>query len=133
MVHNFRSPLYVMLPRKTKADKKVYLNLNTYRNLHYQINNQAKAVYKEYVRDQLEGKKFQTPIIISFTLFKASARTQDKSNVLSIVEKFFCDALTELGCIPDDNDSYIGSTHYYNGGVDREDARVEITIEEATP
>ncbi len=35
-------PLSVVIPRKTKEDKKIMLNLNTFRNLHYMTMNQAK-------------------------------------------------------------------------------------------
>ena len=49
--------------------------------------------------------------------------------MLSIHEKFFCDAMTEYGCIADDNDDYIKSTKYLSGGIDKENPRVEIIIE----
>ena len=127
---NFTSPLFVMLPRKTKADKKVYLNLNVYRNLHYISNNQAKEIYCEDMRKQMVGRKFTKKIDITFTLFKSSNRRVDRANILSIVEKFFCDALVHNGCIPDDNDDYIEATHYKSGGLDNGNGRVEITIAE---
>lgn len=124
----FTSPLFVILPRKTKKDKRVALNLNIYRNLHYLISNQAKHVYKEQMAPQLKGVRFDKPIEITFTLYKASNRRVDRANVLSIVEKFFCDAMTELGCIEDDNDDFIKATHYYSGGKDKDNPRVEIDI-----
>lgn len=40
-------PVFIMIPRKTKADRKISINLNTYRNTHYVINNQLKHLYKE--------------------------------------------------------------------------------------
>lgn len=124
------SPLYVDLPRKTKKDKRVYLNLNVYRNLHYISNNQAKAIYCEQMKEQLIGVKFEKPISIIFVLFKKDKRKIDRANVLSIVEKFFCDTLVHYGCIEDDNDDYIFSTEYFTGGIDRENPRVEISIRE---
>jgi len=122
------SPLFVHLPRKTKEDKKILLNLNVYRNLHYISSNQAKVIYKEQMKKQLKGKKLKTPIDIKFVLWKKTKRKVDRANILSIVEKYFCDALLELGCIPDDNDEYIKSTHYYTGGIDKENPRVDIQI-----
>ena len=126
----FTSPLFVTLPRKTKKDKRVSLNLNTYRNLHYLVNNQAKKVYKEVISKQLKGIRFDNPIEITFNLYKASERRIDRANVLSIVEKYFCDAMTELGVIEDDNDNFITSTHYYSGGKDKDNPRVDIEITE---
>jgi len=122
--------LNVMLPRKTIDDKKVYINLNNYRNWHHQISNQAKHQFCEDLRPQLEGKKFKTPISITFTLYKASKRKTDRANILSIIEKFFCDAIVYYECIEDDNDDFISSTHYYSNGVDKENPRCEIEIKE---
>lgn len=124
----FTSPVAVALPRKTKADKIIYLNLNVYRNLHYILNNNAKEIYNEIMRPQLQGLKLKTPIELTFVLYKKQNRKIDRSNALSIVEKFFCDALVAHGCIPDDNDDYIKATHYQSGGVDPQDPRVEVFI-----
>jgi len=124
----FVSPLFVTLPRKTKADKKIYLNLNVYRNLHFILNNQAKEIYCEMMRGQMAGRKFPGQIDITFTLFKGRNGRIDRSNILSIVEKFFCDALVHNGCIPDDNDDFIKATHYQSGGYDKGNGRVEITV-----
>lgn len=130
MIKKFVSPLFVTLPRKTKEDKKVYLNLNVYRNLHYISNNQAKEIYCEMMREQMKGKKFENKIEITFTLFKGRNGRVDRSNILSIVEKFFCDALVHNGCLPDDNDDFILATHYKSGGYDKNNGRVEIGVAE---
>ena len=120
--------LFVLLPRKTMDDRKVIINLNGYRNWHYLVSNQIKKQYKEDIAPQLEGLVFPTPISIEFIYYKGSRRRSDRSNVLSIHEKFFCDALTELGCIEDDNDDYIKETKYKSGGIDKDNPRVEIVI-----
>lgn len=124
------APLAVYLPRKTMKDKKVIINLNGYRNWSFFMSNDVKKAYKEALRSQLEGLKLATPISLTFTLWKSQNRLIDRANPLSIAEKFTCDALTEFGCIPDDNDEYIYSTTYLTGGVDRKNPRVEITITE---
>ncbi len=130
MTKTIIAPLAVYLPRKTMADKKVILNLNGFRNWSFFMSNDVKKAYKEALRPQLEGLVLSTPISLSLTLWKAQNRLIDRSNPLSIQEKFCCDALTELGCIPDDNDEYILSTTYQTGGVDRKNPRVEIKITE---
>lgn len=121
-------PLFITLPRKTKADKKMIINLNNYRNWHYITSNQTKEAYKEQIRPMLDGVKFDRQIRLHFIYFKPSARRSDRSNVLSIQEKFFCDALVECGCIPDDNDDIIIETRYSGGSIDRENPRVEVYI-----
>ena len=121
-------PLFVILPRKTKDDKKVIINLNYYRNWHFQISNQVKEKYKEQLEDKLKGLKFKDHIKLHFILYQGSKRRVDRANVLSIHEKFFCDALTAYGCLKDDNDNFIEETKYTSGGVDKENPRVEIFI-----
>ena len=118
------SPLYIY----TSKNKKRIINLNNYRNWHYLTNSRIKNLYKIEMLDKLYGLKLTTPIDLHFILFKGTKRKSDRANVLSIQEKFFCDALTYYKCIPDDNDEYINSTHYSSGGIDRENPRVEIII-----
>jgi Holliday junction resolvase RusA-like endonuclease len=120
-------PLFVRIAKSEKG-KKYYLNLNYYRNWHYQQSNAIKQKFCENMETLLVPLVFQTPIELTFTLYKSSKRNIDRSNILSIVEKFFCDALVHCGCIKDDNDQYISKTHYQTGGVDKENPRVEIEI-----
>lgn len=122
------SPLFIILPRKTKKDRKMYLNLNNYRNWYYIISNEVKKTYCEAMRLKLKDLKFKKPITINFILFKANNRKTDRSNILSIVEKFFCDAMVYYGCIEDDSDEFIESSTYSTGGLDKENPRVEIII-----
>ncbi len=121
-------PLYIT----TGVNKKVkrYINLNQYRNWHYQVNNQIKQMYKDIAYDQLKDLKFHKKIKLSFVLWKRDKRKGDRANPLCIHEKFFCDALTTFECIPDDNDDFINSSTYSTGGIDRENPRVDILIEE---
>jgi len=126
-------PLYVVLERKRpRADgkiKKDYINLNLYRNWHFQKSNQIKKRYKEIAYPQIKDLRFNA-IKLSFALYRANNRLVDRANLLSIHEKFFCDALVECGCIEDDNDDIIVSTYYYTAGIDKENPRVEIFIDD---
>ena len=121
-------PLSVMLPRKTMPDRKYIINKNNERNWHYIVSNKIKQVYKEALREQLEGLTFTYPIKLKLVYFKASNRRSDRTNVLSQHEKFAADAMVEFGCIPDDNDDVILSSHYSGGTLDRENPRVEIRV-----
>lgn len=129
LVHNFTAPLYIILA-KSKLGKKYHLNLNNYRNWRSAVSNNLKKKYKEIVSSQLIGKKLKHPVEIKFTYIKGQNRKVDRANVLSVHEKFFCDALVECGCLPDDNDLYIKKTTYVSKGVDPGNGRVEIEITE---
>jgi Holliday junction resolvase RusA-like endonuclease len=130
MTHNIISPLFVTLPRKTVKDKRIALNMNTYRNLHHRISNDAKKAYSEALREQLEGLSIQTPVEVTYKVFKASKRRLDKMNVISVVSKFLLDSITEYGCWEDDNDDYVKTETILPTELDRENPRVEINIKE---
>ena len=130
MKHKIISPLFVTLSRKTVKDKRVSLNMNTYRNLHHRVNNNAKKVYSEQLRDQLEGLSIQTPVEITYKVYKASRRRLDKMNVISVVAKFLLDSITEYGCWEDDNDDHVKKETILPTELDKENPRVEIIIKE---
>lgn len=121
-------PLYVDLPRKTKKDKRVYINMNSYRNLHFLVNNQVKKMYLEAVREQLEGVVIQTPVEVTYKVYKKTARRLDKLNVISVTGKYLLDAITELGCWADDNDDFVKTETILPTELDRDNSRVEVTI-----
>lgn len=122
------SPLFVDLPRKTKKDKRVYININTYRNLHYLVNNQVKKAYLESIKQQLVNVIIPTPVNISYKVFKPSKRKLDKMNVVSITSKYLLDAVTELGCWIDDNDDYVKTETILPTEYDKNNGRVEVII-----
>lgn len=129
----FSMPLFILLPRKTKADKKVHINLNQYRNWQHHMNNQVKQIYKDLVgtlNPHIFDTKFSKKIELLFVMHRGDKRSVDRSNVLCIHEKFFCDALTHYECLPDDNDNYIEESRYRTGEVDKDNPRVDIIIKE---
>jgi len=130
MTHTIISPLFVMLPRKTKAAKRVSLNMNTYRNLHHRTSNDAKKAYTKLIGEQLIDLEIQTPVEITYKVYKASNRRLDKMNVISIVSKFLLDAITEYGCWEDDNDMYVKTETILPTELDRVNPRVEVIIKE---
>jgi len=121
-------PLYITIERKTKPDKKVFVNMNTYRNLHFQVNNKVKVKYKEILREQLEGVKIKTPVEITYKVYKARNNMLDKMNVVSITSKYLLDAITQLGCWTDDNDDFVKTETIMPTELDRENPRVEVFI-----
>ena len=122
-------PFTVSLPRKKSPDKVFILNLNHYRNTHFQILNQAKILWKEIVRLAAERSLVTgPPYSFTYTAYPATNRKFDLGNVLSIVQKFTDDALIEMGLINDDSYKVIPAVKYFFGGVDKENPRVELDI-----
>jgi Holliday junction resolvase RusA-like endonuclease len=130
MIYKIVSPLHVIIPRRTKKDRRVALNLNIYRNLHHSVNGLAKKVYTEMMREQLEGVKINTPVEITYQVFKPTKRILDKMNVVSVVSKFLLDAITQYGCWEDDNDNFVKTETILPTELDRANPRVEIIIKE---
>ena len=129
-MHKINLPLAVYLPRKTMPDKKMIINLNNYRNWSYIVSNQVKKAYCQAVEPLVRGLILEPRLSLVFTYYKGSKRISDRSNVLCVHEKFFLDALVELGCIEDDNDSFIKSTHFDGDKIDIKNPRVEVLIME---
>lgn len=69
-------------------------------------------------------------IEIEYTLYPKTKRLCDVSNILSIVDKFFCDTLVKEGKLEDDNYTYIPKVSYQIGEVDKLNPRAEILIKE---
>ena len=124
MTHKIISPLFVTIPRKTVKDKRIALNMNTYRNLHHRISNDAKKAYSEALREQLRNLTIQTPVEVTYKVYKASKRRLDKMNVISVVSKFLLDSITDYGCWEDDNDDYVKTETILPTELDRENPRV---------
>jgi len=121
-------PLY--LECGVRKIKRHHINLNNYRNLHHQVSNNLKRQYSDLACAKLykHKNKMYSKIKLEFTYYKPTKAKRDRANILSIHEKFFCDAMTKAGVIPDDNDDYIKSSYYCSGGLDRENPRVDIKI-----
>ena len=125
MIYEIISPVAVNVNKK-----KIALNLNVWRTIHYRIKSKAKHEYNKIMLSQLKNLKIKGKISMTFRYIKGSKRKSDKSNVLSIVEKFFCDSLTKFGCIADDNDSIIIEQHYLETKYKKNHPHVIIEIKE---
>lgn len=108
--------------------KEMILNLNQYRNAHYHKLSDSKISYKAIMKEQIEQLPVFNKVSIIYTVFFGSLRKTDISNVCCVIDKYFCDALVELGKLPDDNYIYIKEVIYRYGGVDKDNPRVEITL-----
>ena len=121
-------PMYVELHRKTKKNLNVWLNMNRFMNLHFLVKNNAKKVFFEVMRDQLEGVKIDTPVNITYQLFSPDKRKRDKMNAIAVVSKFLLDAITHYGCWEDDNDEFVKTETLLPTVYDKGNGRIEVTI-----
>ncbi len=128
-------PLYMTKTYKTKPNKKIYINLNNYRNMNKFLEHEIKDKYQKEAITQLSlswKTKLATPITITYTLFVWDKRLKDLNNITSISDKYFSDALVEWWFIEDDNYNYVNSTINKFGGYEKGKGRLEIKIEENT-
>lgn len=125
-MHVISLPLSVPLSSKSKF----ILNLNQYRNKHYLSLNRAKVTFKELVQDAIVLLPEMDRVSLTYTVYPKTLQAFDVSNVCSVVDKFFCDALVELGKLPDDNYHHLAQINFRFGAVDKSNPRVEVLIEE---
>lgn len=114
------APIYIKLWRKNYS-----LNLNIYRNIHYRVNNNLKIKFKELISPQIKWLKLNK-IWIEYTLYYS--RKSDLMNWVSIIDKFFSDALVENKCIPNDNIDYIKEIKAKVWWKDLKNPRCEIEL-----
>lgn len=125
-----KMPISVEIGVRKKKEHR--LNLNLYRNANMHINNNIKKEYARIAHSVLPA--ITTPlkqVALTYTLFLPNKIKRDISNVLSIVDKSFCDAMVRHGIIEDDNYEFLKKITYKFGGFD-EDKKgyVLIDIEE---
>jgi len=122
-------PLEVYTTKSKTKKSKFILNLNTYRNCHYTKLNSVKIAYKNAIQELIPGIKLGK-VKLTYTYYAKTRRRLDISNVCSIIDKFTCDALVDKGVLIDDNYDYIPEVTYKFGGVDKNNPRCELLIEE---
>ncbi len=120
-------PLFIHTTKSETQKGKFILNLNNYRNTHFQKLNKAKVNYSNLIKKMLPKVKYKT-VELEYIYFAATKRKIDVSNPCSIIDKFTCDALTEAGLWEDDNINTIKKVSYIWGGVCRENPRCELII-----
>lgn len=125
------SPLCVW--QNKRKTEKFYINMNNYRNTHYFRLNNAKKDYKEQMTEQILKCPSYSHIYLVYILYPATRNTIDFRNITSCTDKFFSDALVELGKLEDDNYNYLSGSFDFFGHVDPQNPRVEIRIIEVPP
>ena len=125
-----KMPISVELGKKKK--KKYYLNLNIMRNQVGHLINNVKSEYARIAHSVLPNNGvFFKAFSLEYTLFLPDYRKRDISNVLSICDKNFTDALVSHKIVEDDNYTFLQKVTYKLGGIDKNrKGYVLITIKE---
>jgi len=117
-------PLRIPISKK----KKFSLNLNYYRNAHYQELNKAKNKFTELVLDKIKHLPKMEGCSLEYVLYPANRQRCDVSNVCSVIDKFFTDALVTCNRLEDDNYKLVPKVKYSFGAVDPENPRCDVII-----
>jgi hypothetical protein len=119
-------PTYIYVSK----NKKVALNMNTYRNLHFQANNKAKHNLMVAIKmnGDFNGELPQPPYQFVYTIFRKDRKRADLMNIGSVVDKFLSDALVTLGYIADDNTDIIKKVTVIDGGIDKQNPHAKLEI-----
>jgi len=116
----------------TKPTKRFWLTLNNYRNWHYQTANNTKVLFKAEIQDQVlqlpDLSALWGQIRLDYVMYPPNKVSRDIGNNVSIVNKYFEDALVELGKLKDDNHTIIPECSYKMGTLDKINPRMEVFI-----
>ena len=121
----------ISLEAGIRSKKTYHLNLNQYNKWYFQEKNQIKKLFKVKVAKAIRAlKKVTKPCKITYVIYFYNKRLFDIDNVGCVLTKFNNDALVELGILTDDNYTMIPELVYKFGGVDKDNPRCEVIIEE---
>ena len=110
-----------------KKPKKFWLNMNNYRNWHYQVSNNLKKLFKESIK--IPNIVISGPVRIAYTFYFPNKIKRDIGNFLAVVDKFTADALVEGGHIEEDNYSIVCDIKGKFGAIDKSNPRCEVRVE----
>jgi hypothetical protein len=121
-------PIFIEMGKRKKTN--FSLNLNQYRNAPFHLLSDVKVKFQELVAPRIAHIPPLAKTNLTFRLYYANKRSVDVTNICSVVDKFFCDALVNCGKLPDDNMEIINTVKYTWGGVDAKDPRIEVEFTE---
>lgn len=130
--YTLHSPLQICYD-KTKKGREYFfrLNLNTYKGVRIYVLNASKVAYGLLMQPQVQQLPvFTKPVHIHYKLFVGTARKTDIMNWVAVIDKFFQDVLVNEGKLLDDNYDYVPYITCSFGGIDKNNPRMEITIED---
>ena len=90
--------------------------------------NNAKKEMKNVIKKLNIPQLGYGPFRLVYTYYHGNKRVMDINNAVSIIDKFTCDAITELQLWPDDNYNHVVEVVAKWGGVDPGNGRCELEI-----
>ena len=93
------------------------------------LKQQAQNAVMWHIKTQMRGVTFSRPIRLHYMFYEPNRR-RDKDNIASGAHKVIQDALVKMGVIRGDGWSCIDA-FTDDFGVDKQNPRIEVTIEEA--
>lgn len=121
-------PTEIIIPKKTKKDKRIALNKNIERNLHWIVYNQVKQKFSEAIKFPPGFKLPPPPLHFHYKYFHGSKHKPDLDNCTGILKKFIQDCLCDLEYLEEDNVDYIVSSSEEFGGYFPKAGYCELTI-----
>ena len=125
---NMELPIYW----QEKKDKTVLVSMNKYRNYPFFTQNRLKRDYHNLIKSFVLKQKFEplrAGYEIRYKLYYKNSNC-DMANIISMIDKFFNDALKENGIIADDNVKIYKKITGEVAGQDKQNPRVEIEVKE---
>ena len=120
-------PLFVTLPRKTKADKRIYLSQNVWLVTHHRVRTQVKELVRQVIRPQLaSAERLEGQISVSMELWTSNMNC-DLGNFCDVLSKICQDCVVAEDFMEDDTVKYIARETRSFSGVDKLNPRLVIT------
>ena len=113
-----------------RKKKNVFLSMNNAFKWRDVQRNTYKQAYAELIKPQIEQlPKLKRIISITYEVHRGDRHSFDVMNTVSIIDKFFEDALVVNGIITDDNFKVVPMVIGMIGEYDKSNPRVSVTIE----
>ena len=123
-------PIYWTDVKKNVPSKTYLMGMNWYNKANYHVSNKCKKHYHELVINLLKDyPNTYNQFKVEYTLYYKNP-TSDGGNIIGVIEKFFLDGLIHAGIISNDNVKFHLGSSWTIGGQDRDNPRVEISIQE---
>ena len=113
-----------------RKKKNVFLSMNNAFKWRDVQRNSYKQAYTDLIKPQIEQlPKLKRIMSITYEVHRGDRHSFDVMNTVSIIDKFFEDALVVNGIITDDNFKVVPMVIGKIGEYDRTNPRINVTIE----
>ena len=125
-----KQSLSLTLPIYFGVRKKYMIGMNWYGTSHYRTRNKVKQEFHKMV-DKVVSKTtlVKSPLQTHYKVYYKN-KLSDAPNIVAVIDKFLMDALQECGVIVNDNVQHYIKSSWEVIEQDRDNPRVEVTVEE---